>query len=167
MNSRREEIMSTNVKELSGSLIGQGLKFGIVVSRFNDLFTKELVGGAIDCFVRHGVNEKDITVAWVPGANELPLVVQQLAGKGGLNAVVALGVVIQGATPHADLINSQVSKALSSIALDKQVPVINSVVCADNLEQAMERCGTKGGNKGWSGALAAIEMANLCKQMGG
>jgi 6,7-dimethyl-8-ribityllumazine synthase len=106
-------------------------------------------------------------VAWVPGANELPLVVQQLAGKGGLNAVVALGVVIQGATPHADLINSQVSKALSSIALDKQVPVINSVVCADNLEQAMERCGTKGGNKGWSGALAAIEMANLCKQMGG
>ena len=158
--------MSTTVKEVSGSLMGQGLKFGIVVSRFNDLFTKELVGGAIDCFVRHGVKESDITVAWVPGANELPFVVQQLAVKGGLNAIVALGVVIQGATPHADLINGQVSRALSGIALDKQVPVINSVVCADNLEQAIERCGTKAGNKGWSGALAAIEMANVCKQMG-
>ena len=158
--------MSATVKEVSGNLIGKGLKFGIVVSRFNDLFTKELVGGAIDCFVRHGVAEKDVTVVWVPGANELPFVVQQLAAKGGLHAVVALGVVIQGATPHADLINSQVSRALSGIALDKQVPVINAVVCADTLEQAIERCGTKAGNKGWNGALAAIEMANLTLQMG-
>ena len=158
--------MSVNVKEVSGNLIAKGLKFGIVVSRFNDLFTKELVGGAIDCFVRHGVSEKDITVVWVPGANELPFVTQQLATKGGVHAIVALGVVIQGATPHADLINSQVSRALSGIALEKQIPVINSVVAAENLEQAIERCGTKAGNKGWSGALAAIEMANLCQQLG-
>lgn len=158
--------MNANVKELSGNLIGKGLKIGIVVSRFNDFFTKELVGGAIDCLVRHGVSEKDIVVAWVPGANELPLVTQKLATKGGLDAIIALGAVIQGATPHADLINAQVSRSLAGIALEKQVPVINSVVCADNLEQAIERCGTKAGNKGWSGALAAIEMANLYQQMG-
>jgi len=158
--------VNANVKELSGNLIGKGLKIGIVVSRFNDFFTKELVGGAIDCLVRHGVSEKDIVVAWVPGANELPLVTQKLATKGGLDAIIALGAVIQGATPHADLINAQVSRSLAGIALEKQVPVINSVVCADNLEQAIERCGTKAGNKGWSGALAAIEMANLYQQMG-
>lgn len=158
--------MNANVKELSGNLIGKGLKIGIVVSRFNDFFTKELVGGALDCLVRHGVSEKDIVVAWVPGANELPLAAQKLAGKGGLDAIIALGAVIQGATPHADLINAQVSRSLAGIALDKQIPVINSVVCADNLEQAIERCGTKAGNKGWSGALAAIEMANLYQQMG-
>jgi 6,7-dimethyl-8-ribityllumazine synthase len=158
--------MQTNVKELSGNLVGKGLKIGIVVSRFNDFFTKELVGGALDCLVRHGVNEKDVVVAWVPGANELPQVVQKLAAKGGLDAVIALGAVIQGATPHADLINAQVSRSLAGIALEQNVPVINAVVCADNLEQAIERCGTKAGNKGWSGALAAIEMANLFQQMG-
>ena len=158
--------MSANVKEVSGNLIGKGLKVGIVVSRFNDFFTKELVGGAVDCLVRHGVAEKDVTVVWVPGANELPFVVQQLATKGGLNAVVALGVVIQGATPHADLINSQVSRALSGIGLSTNVPVINAVVCAETIEQAIERCGTKAGKKGWSGAQSAIEMANLCREMG-
>ena len=155
-----------NAKELSGNLVGKGLKMGIVVSRFNDFFTKELVGGALDCLVRHGVSEKDVTVVWVPGANELPLAVQKLAAQGAVDAIVALGAVIQGATPHADLINAQVSRSLAGIALDKQVPVINAVVCADNLEQAIERCGTKAGNKGWSGALAAIEMANLFQQMG-
>jgi 6,7-dimethyl-8-ribityllumazine synthase len=155
-----------NVKELSGNLIGKGLKIGIVVSRFNDFFTKELVSGSIDCLVRHGVSEKDVVVVWVPGANELPLAAQKLASKGGVDAIVALGAVIQGATPHADLINAQVSRSLAGIALDKQIPVINAVVCADNLEQAIERCGTKAGNKGWSGALAAIEMANLFQQMG-
>lgn len=158
--------MNTNVKEWSGNLIGKGLKIGIVVSRFNDFFTKELVGGAIDCLVRHGVADKDVVVVWVPGANELPLATQKLATKGGVDAIVALGVVIQGATPHADLINAQVSRSLAGIALDKQVPVINSVVCADTIEQAIERCGTKAGNKGWNGSLAAIEMANLYRQMG-
>jgi 6,7-dimethyl-8-ribityllumazine synthase len=156
-----------NVTELSGNLIGKGLKVGLVVSRFNDFLTKELLAGAVDCLVRHGVAEKDITVAWVPGANELPMVVQKLALSGKLNAIVALGAVVQGATPHAELINSQVSRSLAGIALDKQVPIINGVVCAGNLEQAIERCGTKAGNKGWSGALAAIEMANLYNQIGG
>jgi 6,7-dimethyl-8-ribityllumazine synthase len=154
-----------NVTELSGGLIGKGLKIGLVVSRFNDFLTKELLAGALDCLVRHGVNEKDITVAWVPGANELPLAVQKLALTGRYGALVAMGAVVQGATPHADLINGQVSRSLAGIAMDKQVPVINAVVCADNLEQAIERCGTKAGNKGWSGALAAIEMANLYAQM--
>ena len=158
--------MNANIKVVSGGLIGKGLKIGIVVSRFNDFLTKELVGGAVDCLVRHGVGEKDIVVAWVPGANELPLAAQRLALKGGLDAIIALGAVVQGATPHADLINAQVSRSLAGIALEKQVPVINAVVCAENLEQAIERCGTKGGNKGWSGALAAIEMANLFQQMG-
>jgi 6,7-dimethyl-8-ribityllumazine synthase len=148
--------MNTNVKEFSGDLIGKGLKVGIVVSRFNDFFTKELVGGSIDCLVRHGVKDSDIVVVWVPGANELPMAAQKLAAKGGLDAIVAMGVVIQGATPHADLINAQVSRSLAGIALDKNVPVINSVVCADTIEQAIERCGTKAGNKGWSGALGAI-----------
>ncbi len=155
-----------NVKELSGGLIGKGLKIGIVVSRFNDLFTKELVSGSVDCLVRHGVAEKDVVLAWVPGANEIPMAVQKVAVKGKLDAVIALGVVIQGATPHAELINSQVSRSLAGIAQESGIPVINAVVCADNIEQAIERCGTKAGNKGWSGALAAIEMANLYQQMG-
>lgn len=158
--------MNTNVREVSGNLIGKGLKIGIAVSRFNDFFTKELVGGAVDCLVRHGVADKDVTVVWVPGANELPFAVRRMILKGGYDAVIALGVVIQGATPHADLINSQVARSLSAIALETQVPVINAVVCADNLDQAIERCGTKAGNKGWNGAQAAIEMANLCRQMG-
>lgn len=158
--------MNANVKEMSGNLLGKGLKIGIAVSRFNDFFTKELVGGAVDCLVRHGVADKDVTVVWVPGANELPFAVRKMILKGGYDAVIALGVVIQGATPHADLINSQVARSLSAIALETQVPVINSVVCADNLDQAIERCGTKAGNKGWNGAQAAIEMANLCRQMG-
>jgi 6,7-dimethyl-8-ribityllumazine synthase len=158
--------VDANIKVLSGGLIGKGLKIGIVASRFNDFLPKELVGGAVDCLVRHGLSEKDVVLAWVPGANELPLAVQQLALKGGLDAIVAVGAVVQGATPHAELINSQVSRSLAGIGLEKQVPVINAVVCADTLEQAIERCGTKGGNKGWSGALAAIEMANLFRQMG-
>lgn len=155
-----------NVKELSGGLVGKGLKVGVVVSRFNDFFTKELVAGAMDCLVRHGVAEKDIVLAWVPGANEIPMVVQRMAVRGKLDAVIALGVVIQGATPHAELINSQVSRSLAGIGLESRVPVINAVVCADSIEQAIERCGTKAGNKGWSGALAAVEMANLYQQIG-
>ena len=159
--------MTANVNELSGNLIGKGLRVGVVVSRFNDFLTKELLGGAVDCLVRHGVAEKDITVAWVPGANELPMAVQKLAMSGRCDAVAALGAVVQGATPHADLINSQVSHSLAGLALEHQVPVINGVVCANNLEQAIERCGTKAGNKGWSAAQAAIEMANLFRQMKG
>jgi len=149
------------VNEVSVALNAEGRRFAVVVSRFNDFLTKQLVSGAVDCIIRHGGSDDDITVVWVPGANEVPQAVQKLAASGNFDAVVALGAVVQGATPHADLINTQVSKALSSIALQSGVPVVNGVVCAGNLEQAIERCGTKAGNKGWNAALAAVEMANL------
>lgn len=152
------------MKEYSANLTAAGLKIGIVISRFNDFLTKQLLDGAVDCLIRHGVKDSDITVAWVPGANELPMAVAPLA-KGKTNAVIALGAVVRGATSHADLINSQVSRAIGNIALDTGVPVINGVVVADSLEQAIERCGTKAGNKGWSSAQAAIEMSNLYKAM--
>jgi 6,7-dimethyl-8-ribityllumazine synthase len=154
------------VKELSGQLDGKGLRVGIVVSRFNDFLTKELLSGALDCLVRHGVNDKNVVVAWVPGSNEIPLAVQKLVQTGKYDALVALGTVVQGATPHADLINAQVSRSLAKVAMDTNVPVINGVLCAGTLEQAIERAGTKAGNKGWQAAMAAIEMANLFKVMG-
>jgi 6,7-dimethyl-8-ribityllumazine synthase len=154
-----------SVKEVSANLNAEGLKFGVVVSRFNDFLTKQLLGGALDCLVRHGAAESDITVAWVPGANEAPLAVHKMAGGKKYDALIALGAVVQGATPHADLINAQVSRSLVKTAMDFNVPVVNGVVCAGNLEQAIERCGTKAGNKGWSAAQAAIEMANLYKAL--
>lgn len=154
-----------SVKEISANLIAKGLKVGIVVSRFNDFLTKQLLDGAIDGLVRHGAAEKDICVAWTPGANESPLAANRMAASGSYDCVIVLGAVVQGATPHADLINTQVSKALSNIALQTGVPVINGVVCANNLEQAIERCGTKAGNKGWIASQAAIEMANLSKML--
>ncbi len=154
------------VNEVSVNLNAEGKKFGVVVSRFNDFLTKQLVSGAIDCIVRHGGQEKDITVIWVPGANEVPQAAAKLAGGNGVDAVIALGAVVQGATPHADLINTQISRALSGLAMSTGTPVINGVVCASNLEQAIERCGTKAGNKGWNAALAGIEMANLFTALG-
>ena len=154
-----------SVKEISANLIAKGLKAAIVVSRFNDFLTKQLLGGAVDCLVRHGAAEKDICVAWTPGANESPVAASKMAAAGAYDCVIVLGAVVQGATPHADLINTQVSKALSNIALETGTPVINGVVCAHNLEQAIERCGTKAGNKGWAAAEAAIEMANLSKML--
>ena len=122
------------MKEYGGKLIGTGLKVGIIISRFNDFFTKQLLDGAVDGLVRHGVAQQDVTVVWVPGANELPLVTERMAKKGGCSALIALGVVVQGATPHAELINSQVSRSLAKVGMDHDVPVINAVVCADNLE---------------------------------
>ncbi len=153
------------IRELSGKLDGSGLQIALVVSRFNDFLTKQLLDGAIDCLLRHGVVDKDISVIRTPGANELPMAVKKAAVCGSMHAVVALGAVIQGATPHAGLINSQVSRSLAGIGLESGVPVINGVICADTLEQAIERAGTKAGNKGWDAALAAIEMANLYKQL--
>ena len=143
-------------KELSGDLSAKGHKFGIVISRFNDFLTKQLLLGAVDCLVRHGAKEEDITVAWVPGAYETPLAVKKMAAGKGYSALIALGAVVQGATPHAGLINSQVARALAQIGLETGLPVIDGVVAADNLEQAIERCGTKSGNRGWSAAQAAI-----------
>jgi len=153
------------VNELSAMLDAKGLKVGLVVSRFNDMLTKQLLSGAVDCLVRHGAAEEDITVAWVPGANEVSLVADKLAAGGKLDAVVALGAVIQGATPHADLINGQVSRSLARSGMEHGIPVINGVVCASTLEQAIERSGTKAGNKGWHAAQAAIEMARLYRAM--
>jgi 6,7-dimethyl-8-ribityllumazine synthase len=154
------------VNEISVTLTAEGLRFGIVVSRFNDFLTKQLLGGAIDCLVRHGAAEDAITVVWVPGANEIPMTAERLAQRGGVDALIGLGAVIQGATPHAQFINGQVSRSLANVASHHKLPVINGVVCADTLEQAIERSGTKAGNKGWSAAQAAIEMANLYKAIG-
>ena len=153
------------MKEIGASLIGNGLKVGIVISRFNDFFTKQLLSGAVDCLTRHGVQSDDITVVWVPGANESPYAAKKMAQSGQYQAVIVLGCVIQGATRHAELINSQVARSLIALGLDTQVPVINGVITAENLEQAVERAGTKAGNKGWTAAQGAIEMANLFKQL--
>lgn len=151
------------MKEIVGKLDATGMKMAIVASRFNSFFTEQLVKGAADCFVRHGGKESDLTLVRVPGANEIPQVAQKLAASGKLDAVVALGAVIQGATPHAELINGTVARALSKIALDTQVPVLNGIVCAQNLEQAIERAGTKHGNKGWDAVMSAIETVAVLK----
>jgi 6,7-dimethyl-8-ribityllumazine synthase len=153
------------MKEIGANLIGNGIKVGIVVSRFNDFFTKQLLGGAVDCLIRHGVESDNILVVWVPGANETPYAAQRLASSEKVQAVVVLGCVIQGATRHAELINAGVSRSLTQIGLDTRVPVINGVITAETLEQAVERAGTKAGNKGWTAAQAAIEMVNLFKQL--
>jgi 6,7-dimethyl-8-ribityllumazine synthase len=150
-------------KTLSGNLIAEDIKLAIVVSRFNDFFTKQLLGGAIDCIERHGGKQEDITVVWVPGANEIPVTAKKLATSGKFEAIIALGAVIDGATPHAELINSQVAKSLCALSVSSDLPIINGVIAAHNLEQAIERSGTKAGNKGWSSALSAIEMVNLFK----
>ena len=153
------------MKEIIGTLEAKGLKVGIVVSRFNSFLTEQLVKGAADAFVRLGGEEKDLVLVRVPGAYELPLAAKKLAAKKGLNAIVALGAVVQGATAHAELINETTARAFNEISLETGVPVLDGVVSAENLEQAVERCGTKQGNKGFSAMQGAIEMANLLKQI--
>lgn len=148
-----------------GHLVGTGLKFGIVISRFNELLGSRLLSGAQDGLVRHGVDADAIDVAWVPGAFEIPMVVQRLAQSGRYDAVIALGVVIRGGTPHFEYVASEVSKGVAKVQLDSGVPVAFGVITADTIEQAVERAGTKAGNKGWEAALAAIEMATLTKSL--
>jgi 6,7-dimethyl-8-ribityllumazine synthase len=148
-----------------GDLIGSGLKVGIVVSRFNELLSSRLLGGAQDALARHGVAADDVDVAWVPGAFEIPLVAQKLAASKRYDAVVALGVVIRGATPHFEYVAAEVSKGIAHAGLQTGVPVAFGVVTADSIEQAVERAGTKHGNKGWDAAVSAIEMANLLKAL--
>lgn len=150
---------------IEGKLNAEGMRVALVVSRFNSFLTAQLLKGAVDCLVRHGGAEKDVTIVWVPGANELPLVASKLAASGSYDAVVALGAVIRGATTHADLINTQVSKSLAAISLTAGIPVLNGVVSAETIEQGIERSGTKAGNKGWDAALAAIEMVSVVKQL--
>lgn len=149
-----------------GNLLGKGLKFGVVVSRFNDFITRRLLEGAQDALLRHGVNEGDIDIAWVPGSFEIPLVAKKMAENKKYNAVICLGTVIRGATPHFELINAEVSKGIARVSLDSGVPVSFGVITADTLEQAIERAGAKEGNKGFAAAVDAIEMANLLKKLG-
>ncbi|NLB66483.1 MAG: 6,7-dimethyl-8-ribityllumazine synthase [Lentisphaerae bacterium] len=153
-------------KEINGQLQAKGLRFGIVASRFNDLFTGQLLKGALDCLARHGADTKNVEIVWVPGTFDQPLAIQKLAKSNRFDALVALGVVIQGATPHAGLINVQIARALVQISLDHGLPVVDGIVAADNLEQAIERCGSKAGNRGWNAAQTAIEMASLMKAIG-
>ena len=153
------------MKEINGELSAKGLKIAIVVSRFNSFLTEQLVKGAEDAFVRLGGDAKNLVLVRVPGAYEIPLAAMKLAQKKGVDAIVALGAVVQGATAHADLINETTARAFNQISLETGVPVLDGVVSAENLEQAVERCGTKQGNKGFSAMQSAIEMANLLKQM--
>ena len=153
------------VKVLEGMLNAQGLRFGIVVSRFNEFFTSKLLGGALDALHRHGASEDDITVAWVPGAFELPLVSKKMAESGKYDAIIALGTVIRGSTTHYDYVCNEAAKGIAQASTATGVPVAFSVVTTENLDQAIERSGTKAGNKGADGAMTAIEMANLLRQI--
>ncbi|MCL5779805.1 MAG: 6,7-dimethyl-8-ribityllumazine synthase [Firmicutes bacterium] len=146
-----------------GHLLGQGLKFGIVVGRFNEFITNKLLSGALDALKRHGVEEQDVDIAWVPGAFEIPLVAKKMAGLGRYDGVICLGAIIRGATPHFDYVAAEVSKGVAKVGLDANLPVIFGVLTVDTIEQAIERAGTKAGNKGWEAANTAIEMANLMK----
>ena len=150
-------------RHFEGKLLGEGLKFGVVVSRFNDFITKKLLEGAQDALLRHGVSEDDIEVAWVPGSFEIPLVAKKLAQTKRFNAVICLGAVIRGSTPHFEYIAAEVTKGVANVGLDTGLPVIYGVITTDNLEQAIERAGTKEGNEGFKAAMEAIEMANLVK----
>ena len=146
-----------------GNLIGSGLKVGIVVSRFNELLSSRLLAGAMDGLTRHDVAADAIDVAWVPGAFEVPLIAKRMAESGRYDAVLALGVIIRGGTPHFEYVAAEVSKGVAKVSLDTGVPVVFGVITADTIEQAVERAGTKSGNKGWAAAESAIEMANLMR----
>lgn len=148
-----------------GNLVGSGLKVGIVVGRFNEFITSKLLGGAQDALKRHGVSESDVDVAWVPGAFEIPLIAQKMANSKKYDAVITLGTVIRGATPHFDYVCNEVAKGVATISLNSGIPVSFGVLTTDSIQQAIERAGTKSGNKGWDAATAAIEMANLCRSI--
>jgi 6,7-dimethyl-8-ribityllumazine synthase len=148
-----------------GDLLGKDLKIGIVVARFNEFITGKLLSGAKDALSRHGVDEDNIDIAWVPGSFEIPLVAKKMAYSKKYDAVVCLGTVIRGATPHFEYIAAEVSKGVANVALDAGIPVIFGVITADTLEQAIERAGTKSGNKGFDAAVGAIEMANLLRKL--
>jgi len=153
-------------KVYEGKLDAQGLTFGLIVSRFNNFLTDKLLEGAIDCLKRHGAEESKLSVAYVPGAFEIPYVASRMAKSGNYDAVVCLGALVRGDTPHFDYIANEASKGIARIALETDVPVIYGLVTADTLEQAIERSGTKAGNKGWDAAETAIEMVNLYKAFG-
>jgi 6,7-dimethyl-8-ribityllumazine synthase len=150
-----------------GKLISEKIRYGIVAGRFNEFIVTKLLSGALDALKRHGAQEEEITIAWVPGAFEIPLIAQKMAESGKYDAVITLGAVIRGSTPHFDYVSAEVSKGVASAGLKTGVPVIFGVLTTDSIEQAIERAGTKAGNKGWEAATTAIEMANLVKQLQG
>lgn len=153
-------------KTLEAHLNAEGKKFALVVSRFNDFITDKLLSGALDALVRSGAKDNDIQIVKVPGAFEIPLVAQKMANQKKVSAIICLGAVIRGATPHFDYVSAEVSKGIAQVSLDSGVPIIFGVVTTDTIEQAIERAGTKAGNKGWSAAMAAVEMANLLEVVG-
>ncbi len=150
-----------------GKVLGAGLRFGVVVSRFNEFISRKLLEGALDALSRHGVAQEDIEVAWVPGAFEIPLVARRLAESGRFQAIICLGAVIRGATPHFEYVAAEVAKGIALVGLETGVPTLFGVLTTDTIEQAIERAGTKAGNKGFDAALAAVEMANLLRQLPG
>jgi 6,7-dimethyl-8-ribityllumazine synthase len=151
------------IKKFEGKLNASGIKFGIVIGRFNEFISSKLLGGAIDGLTRHGAEEKDIDTVWVPGAFEIPLVAQKMAYSKKYDAVICLGAVIRGSTPHFDYVSNEVSKGIAKVSLDTGLPVVFGVLTTDTIEQAIERSGTKSGNKGYDAAETAIELANLMK----
>lgn len=151
------------MKTYEGNLVAQGLKFGVVVARFNEFITGKLVSGALDALYRHGATEEDVEIVWVPGAFEIPLIAQKMAESKRYDAVICLGAVIRGATPHFEYVSAEVSKGVANVGLATRTPVIFGVLTTDSIEQAIERAGTKGGNKGFDAAVTAIETANLLK----
>jgi 6,7-dimethyl-8-ribityllumazine synthase len=153
-------------KQYEGILLGKGLRFGVVVSRFNEFFSRKLLDGAMDALLRHDVNDDDIEVAWTPGSFEIPLIAQKMAQTKKYDAIICLGAVIRGNTPHFDYIAAEVTKGIANINLNTGVPIIYGVITTDTLEQAIERSGSKVGNKGKDAAVSAIEMANLVKSIG-
>ncbi len=154
-----------NIKTYEGDLQAKDLKFGLVAARFNDFFVSHLVDGAVDTIVRHGGSADNIALAWVPGSYEIPFAVKKMLDSKKYDAIIAMGVVIQGATPHAGYINNEVAKSLAQLGMESGTPVTYGMITADNIEQAIERSGTKAGNKGADAAHAAIEMANLNRQL--
>lgn len=149
-----------------GMLAGKGFKFGIVIARFNEIITSRLLEGAKDSLIRHGTAEQDIDVAWTPGSMEIPLAAKKMIDTGKYNAIICLGCVIRGGTPHFEYVASEVNRGISRLSLDSGIPVIQGIITADNLEQAIERAGAKQGNKGFAAANSAIEMASLIKSFG-
>jgi 6,7-dimethyl-8-ribityllumazine synthase len=154
------------VKSIEGKLKAEGLRFAIVASRFNDFISRRLIDGATDALLRHGADEKNIEIVRVPGSFEIPLVAKKVAGSKKYDAVICLGTVIRGATPHFEYISAEVAKGIAQVSLESEIPVAFGILTTDNIEQAIERAGTKSGNKGWDAALSAIEMANLLKEIG-
>ncbi|MCY6355242.1 6,7-dimethyl-8-ribityllumazine synthase [Clostridium sp. ZS2-4] len=148
-----------------GNLIAEGLKFGIIVGRFNEFIGGKLLDGALDGLKRHGVKEEDIELTWVPGAFEMPLVAKKMAKTKKYDGVICLGAVIRGSTPHFDFVSSEVSKGIANVSLETELPIIFGVLTTDSIEQAIERAGTKAGNKGYDAAVTAIEMANVLKEI--